>query len=196
MKPLVLALALAFSVAAPATTDPTPGAVMVDRSAVAVAEIPGLLEAWTARGHQGKGLPAAATVDIFVKSEVEPEKLATAMYALLNGAGHGTSTNKKGATTIGGKSARDPGDPPVVYDKAKLAVRQIQAPPGKVIQAVAGLVDRPVLVYYGGVQTPQILKFEQGTWTKSQLWSQLQTVLKANGATVGGDESFLLVWFP
>ncbi len=196
MKRVVFAILLALAPAALAASDPAPGAVMVERSAVAVAELPGLLEAWTARSHQGKGLPAFATVDIFIKSEVAPEKLAVASYALLNGAGFATSTNKKGSTTIGGKTNGEPGDPPIVYDKAKLAVKQIQAPPGAVIQAVSGLVDRPVLVYYGGVQTPQILKFQQGTWTKTQMWSQLQQVLRANGATVGGNDAFLLVWFP
>jgi len=197
MKRLLIAAMLAATpLLSWAATDPAPGAVMVERSAVQVAEIPGLLEAWTARGHQGKGLPALATVDIFVKSEVPPEKLASAAYTLLNGAGFDTSTNKKGSTTIGGKTTGEPGDPPIVYDKAKLAVKQIQAPPGKVIQAISGLVDCPVLVYYGGVQTPQILKFQQGTWTKTQMWSQLQKVLIANGATVGGNENFLLVWFP
>ena len=196
MTRFFLAVFLIFSVPATAASDPAPGSVMVERSAVPLAEIPGLLEAWTARSHSGKGLPAVATVDIFIRSEVEPEKLAAATYALLGGVGHGAVTNKKGATTLGGKSPVEGGTPPIVYDKAKLAVKQIAAPPGAVIQAISALVDRPVLVYYGGVQTPQILRFQQGTWTKTQMWSQLQQVLEANGATVGGNDNFLLVWFP
>ncbi len=173
-----------------------PPAVVVERSAVSLSEVPALLEAWTGRPHQGKGVSAFPTLDIYVETEMAPERLAEALYALLDGAGHGTQTNKKGSTTIGGKGTKQLGDAPVVVDKAKLDVKQIQAPPGPVIQAVSKLVDRPVLVYYGGARTPQVLRFQQGSWTKTQMWRQLQDVLRTHGAKVGGHENFLLVWFP
>jgi len=170
--------------------------VFVERAAVPLSDMPGLLEGWTGRPHQGKGVSALPTVDVFVRDAVRPEQLAGAVYALMNGAGYGVSTNKKGATTLGGKGTGALGDPPVVVDDAKLGVKQIQAPPGPVIQAISSLVDRPVLVYYGGAQTPQVMRFQQGSWTKTQIWRQLQEVLRTHGARVGGHENFLLVWFP
>jgi hypothetical protein len=193
----ILCMSFCVALAAPVwASDAAPPSVVVERSAVSLSEVPSLLEAWTGRSHQGKGVSAFPTLDIFVDTEVAPEELAGALYALLDGAGHGTQTNKKGATTIGGKGSGDLGDAPVVVDNAKLEVKQIQAPPGRVIQAVSKLVSRPVLVYYGGARTPQILRFQEGRWTKTQLWSQLQEVLRTHGAKVGGHDNFLLVWFP
>jgi len=197
MKRLMLAMLVTTGiVSATAATDAAPAQVVVERSAVALPEVPALLEGWTSRRHQGKGVSAFPTLDVFVKTEVQPEQLASAMYALLNGAGHGTSTNKKGATTIGGRVTGNLGDPPVVVDKAKLEVKQIQAPPGRGIPAGSSVGGRPVLVYYGGTKTPQVLRFRQGSWTKTQLWRELQNVLRTHGAKVGGHENFLLVWFP